>query len=268
MTEADDQINDDIELRFENPPVVEAVIDIDCELPEGFDVVSTEELARSAFGDRYPVVRKHHLHQQHISLQGASPPEISSQSALEGLRFFQEDERQLVQIRAHGYSFNRLKPYVGFDVCLDEIERTWQAYRDIVHPARVQQIRIRYINQIEIPFHPTNRRVELDDYLAIGPKLPDDDRLQMAGFLHRHQIVEPSSANRATVTLNSQPVQGAKQPEHLTVLFDIATACDLTCDPADWAAIESASRSLRDLKNLIFKRTLTPKCLDLFTPLP
>ena len=192
---------------------------------------------------------------------------MSSKRALEALRYFRKDEEQLVQIRSSGYSFNRLRPYPGFEQCLQDIERTWCTYREAIEPLEVRELRLRFINQIEIPFESVEKTVELDSYLAIGPKLPDDDRLQMAGFLHRHQVVEPSSGNRAIITLNDQSRTDAQHSDRLSILFDIATARSLSCEPSDWSTIEQTLRSLRSLKNLVFSRTLTQRCLELFTPL-
>jgi len=267
MTDEAPPSGGDIELRFEHPPVSEVVVDIDCELPPEFEVAAMEGRSAEVFGGEYPIVRRHFLHQQHISLGEASEPEVSSKRALEALRYFRQDEEQLVQIRSSGYSFNRLRPYPGFEQCLQDIGQTWRSYREAVEPLEVRELRLRFINQIEIPFESVEKTVELDEYLAIGPKLPDDDRLQMAGFLHRHQVIEPSSGNRATITLNDQSRPEAQHSDRLSILFDIATARHVSCEPSDWSSVEQALRSLRNLKNLVFRRTLTRRCLELFTPL-
>lgn len=69
------------------------------------------------------------------------------------LQFLKNDEKQLVQIRPQGYSFNRLAPYGGFDEYLPEIERAWRLFVDIVMPLQVKLIRLRYINRFLLPMH-------------------------------------------------------------------------------------------------------------------
>ena len=46
---------------------------------------------------------------------------MSVRGALAAFQFLQTDEKQLVQVRALGFSFNRLAPYTGFDELLAEV---------------------------------------------------------------------------------------------------------------------------------------------------
>ena len=83
-------------------------------------------------------------------------PALSIKHGVQALQFLQDDERQLVQVRVQGFSFNRLAPYTSLDDYLPEIKRTWGLYVDLVKPVQVRQIRVRYINRILLPM--TERR--------------------------------------------------------------------------------------------------------------
>ena len=72
-----------------------------------------------------------------------------------------------MQVRAQGFSFNRLAPYSGLDDYLPEIERTWSLYVDLASPVQIRAIRLRYINRILLPL--AANTVDLDEYLKIGP---------------------------------------------------------------------------------------------------
>lgn len=118
---------------------------------------------------------------------------MSVRGALAAYQFVQSDGKQLVQVRAQGFSFNRLAPYTGFDDMLAEVERTWHLYVKIASPVQIRVIRLRYINRILLPL--VEGRVELDEYLKVGPKLPDEDRLAFSGFLNQHLAIEKGTGH-------------------------------------------------------------------------
>ena len=183
---------------------------------------------------------------------------MSVRGALAAFQFLQTDEKQLVQVRTQGFSFNRLAPYTGFDEMLAEVERTWRLYVKIASPVQVRVIRLRYINRILLPL--TDGRVDLDEYLKVGPKLPDEERLAFGGFLNQQVATEKGTGHQAVTVLTTQPVEGDKLP----LIFDNSVTASEPREPTDWPSILQNIQSLRDLKNHIFERTLTAKCLNLF----
>ena len=142
----------DSKLQLAHPPIVEAVVDIDCDLSATQDLSALEAPALARFKDSYPKVTRQWLQEYRIepAPYGAPAPH-EGRHAVQALRFHQEGDRQLVQVRAQGYSFNRLSPYTALDEYLPEIERTWLSYLEIAAPIQVRQIRLRYINRILIP---------------------------------------------------------------------------------------------------------------------
>ena len=247
-----------IPLNFSHPPIVEAVLDIDCDQPPGRPLEQIESAARDCYSDRYPQVRSQIVQEHQFEIKGGEPPVMSARSALAAFQFLQADEKQLVQIRALGFSFNRLAPYTGFDELLAEVERTWRLYVKIASPVQVRVIRLRYINRILLPL--TDGRVDLDEYLKVGPKLPDEERLAFGGFLNQQVAIEKGTGHQAVTVLTTQPVEGDKLP----LIFDNSVTASEPREPTDWPSILQNIQSLRDLKNHIFERTLTAKCLNLF----
>ena len=239
-------------------PIVEAVVDIDCVLPPTFDLAAIEPVATAAWGSDYPVLRQQHMHETMIEgpIEG---PEIQTRSGLQALMFTTVDGQQIVQARLGGYSFNRLAGYTSFDDYLPEIERTWRAYTVFAGPIQVRQIGLRYINRIGLP-RQADGRVKLDDHLALGPQLADDS-LIFTGFLHRHAVLDPATGNQATITLTTHPPVGGTTDD-MPIILDIAANAVAGLEIADWPGIDARLRSLRLLKNRIFERTLTPRCLQ------
>src|SRR5437879_2445679 len=102
-------------------------------MPPDFDLVALEAPSRGRFRDRYPKFRVQFIQETKIETQPQSPPQTSFRHGLQALQFLQEDEKQLVQVRAQGFSFNRLAPYTSLDDYLLEIKRTWEVTANLQH---------------------------------------------------------------------------------------------------------------------------------------
>lgn len=246
-------------LHLSNAPIIEAIVDIDCDLPPGFCLADHEEAARTLYRTEYPRFRPQFIAEHEIRhpLQDGAPPQVSARTGLQAFQFFSEDERQLVQVRSQGYSFNRLAPYSTLDDYLPEIERTWQCYRELTTPLQIRVVRLQFINRILLPAAGEN--LNLDRFLRLAPRLPDED-LVFAGFLNHHVVIEKGTSNEATIILNSQPFENGRLP----IIFHIEARRQGPADSADWTWIQETLGSLRTLKNRIFRNTLTDECLSLF----
>lgn len=246
------------ELKLANAPIVEAVIDVDCDMPPAFNLAALEQPARTAFQAQYPKFRALLMEQHSFETNADQPAKHSAKRAIQALQFLHDDEKQLVQVRAQGFSFNRLAPYTSLDDYLPEIERTWRLFVSLATPVQVRAVRLRYINRILLPT--VAGRVELDHYLKIGPRLPDEQKLTFVGFLNQHAAVEADTGHQANIVLTAQALGGDKLP----IIFDNCVAATGPADPCDWPWILGKIRSLRGLKNRIFRNTLTDTCLTLF----
>jgi len=246
------------ELKLAKAPIVEALIDIDCDMPPGLDLAALEGPARQTFRSQYPKFRNQFLEHHRIESRIDEPAKHSARRAIQALQFLHDDEKQLVQLRAQGFSFNRLAPYTSLDDYLPEIRRTWELFIELTSPLQVRVVRLRYINRILLPF--IGMRVRLLEYLNLGPRLPDEERLQFAGFLDQHSAVEMDTGHQVNIVLASQPPENEKLP----IIFDICVASAGAVEPKDWIWIPTQVQSLRGLKNRIFRHTLSEKCLNLF----
>jgi uncharacterized protein (TIGR04255 family) len=244
--------------KLKNPPIVEAVFDIDCDLPIGLSLGGLEGASREKFQDRYPKFRTLMVQEHQLAIAMDAPAHLSSRSAAQALQFLQEDERQLVQVRANGFSFNRLAPYISLDDYLPEIERTWRLYVDLVSPVQIRVVRLRYINRILLPL--SANTVDLDEFLKIGSRLPDMEGLVLSGFLSQVAAMEKDTKHRLDIVTTAQPQVNDKLP----VILDITVASLVTTEGTGWPLIMPIIASLRSLKNRTFANTLTRKCIQLF----
>lgn len=247
----------DGKLRLGHPPIIEAVVDFDCDPPPGMNLKTLEARARAEFSTRYPQFRTQIRH-QHQFEQQLDQATYSARQDLQALLFLTEDGKQGVQIRKQGFSFNRLAPYGSLDEYLPEIRHSWDTYREIVDPLQVRIVRLRYLNRIVLPLK--DGVAGLADYLAVGPQPCAPEALSFRGFLNQSVAVEEATGSEVNVILATQDADGQGQP----IILDITAskAGDLEVD--DWDGIEATINSLRRLKNRVFESTLTPRCLSLF----
>lgn len=248
----------DLPLKLKNPPIVEAVLDIDCDMPTGFDIAQLETPFHDALRDGYPIFRSRFMQELQVKAALDRAPNVTTKQGIQALQFLQEDEKQLVQVRAQGFSFNRLAPYSSLDHYVPEMERTWQVFVRLAAPVQFKLIRLRYINRILLPL--TAGKVDLDAYLKLGPRLPDEDKLTLTGFLIRHSALELGTDNQANIVLAAQLPENDKLP----VILDIDAFRPGVGEPTDWTGIFSVIQSLRNLRDLVFRNSLTPQCLQLF----
>ncbi len=241
-------------------PIIEAVVDIDCDLPPSLNLHALRAPSEEAFQDRYPKFRQQVI-QEHVILQpGDSPPEVSVCQRDGALQFVSEDEKQLIQFRPNGFSFNRLAPYRSLDDYLPEIEAGWEVFLRLAKPVLVRKIGIRMINRIDLPLAGGN--VDFGRFLMVPPRMPDTGApLSFLGFLDQQLVMDPETGNRANIIRTTELPQGDKLP--LILDLDVFVPCET--DPGDWPPIRGRLDSLRSLKNRIFRNSITPECLNLFS---
>lgn len=249
---------DERKFKLLRPPIIEAVLDVDCDMPPGFDLTAVEGPAQNRFRETYPKLQKRLMQEHKIETQPDTPPKMSTRHATQAFQFIHGDGKQLVQVRAEGFSFNRLAPYTSLDEYLPEIERTWRLFVSIAMPVQIRAVRLRYINRILLPM--PEPRLQLENYLKVGPRLPDEDKLTFTGFLNQHTAVEAGTGNQVNIVLTTQPPEEKRLP----LIFDITVASPATGEVENWACLLAQIQAIRFLKNRVFRNTLTERCLNLF----
>lgn len=249
---------DQADLNLRNPPIVEAVLDLDCDMPPNFDLSAIEDRAKSAFTSEYPEFHSQFMQERKIAGFDKSEPTMSIARSLQAFRFRSSDQKQLVQARRDGFSFNRLAPYERLDAYLPEIERTWKLFVEVAKPIRIRRVALRYINRIQLPME--SGHLALDSYLKSAPHLPMQDELQFVGFVHQHRVQVKATGNMAVIVLASQN----PEIDRLPIILDITAIRAEPLDAIEWPPISETVHALRALKNSIFRNTLTERCLNLF----
>lgn len=241
-------------------PIVEAVVDIDCELAPGMDITSLRDAAGDALRERYPKFRKQLIQEHQFSQKADAPPELKMRQGVGAMQFLSDDERQLVQFRPNGFSFNRLTPYRSLDDYFPEIEAGWNLYLKLAKPVRVRKLGMRMINRILLPM--VDGQVQLSEFLTVYPKLPETgSTLNFAGFLDQHKAIDVKSGNQVTIIKTIEVTQGNKLP----LILDIEAFYPCKEYPQDWEVLRERLNSLRSLKNQIFRNSITQQCQNHFS---
>jgi uncharacterized protein (TIGR04255 family) len=246
--------------HLEKAPIIEVILDIDCDLPAGFRLDAAGAEIRASVQDAYPKMRQQLVQEHQITQQGKASPEFMVRQGLQALQFLTDDEKQIIQFRVGGFSFNKLAPYSRLDDYLPEIERTWGLFLKIARPVVIRKIGLRTINRISLPL--AEGRVKLEDYLNTCPRLPDEEALMFTGFLNHHMALESQTGNRVNIV----PTTMEAGPECLPLILDIDAFRPCQLDPSSWGEMLEIQKSLRSLKNRVFRNTLTERCLNLFSP--
>lgn len=243
--------------QLERAPIVEAILDVHCDLPPKINRGSFQSAAQRVFADGYPEFRTSFLAQHELAIEPGKQPRAAVHQSVRGFQALSGDKKQIVQSRFDGYSFNRLAPYTSLDDYLPEMKRCWEAYRSFAEPVVVRRLSLRYINRILLPL--SNGRVEIDQYIRSGPTLPLSNgiKLTLSGFMHNHQVTEVVTGNQANIILAAQLPENDKLP----VVLDIEAFRQVKLSPVDWTACVPIIASLRLLKNQLFRFTLTETCL-------
>ncbi|MDX2066123.1 MAG: TIGR04255 family protein [Fimbriimonadaceae bacterium] len=241
-------------LHLAKAPIVEAVIDLDCDLGPQFDVQSVLTAATDAFGNEYPKMEKQWVHEIQVKYNENETVQ-SGLPTLNALRFWSLDGKQLVQVRRQGFSFNRLTPYTNLDDYIPHVKGLWDTFRSFVPVRSVLQLSLRYINHIDPGIEPGSLW-ELSDYFTIARSNAWNDSVKINSFLINYAGRSDLHHAGFQVVLSSSAASGA--------ILDLAVYQELGIEPENWDAIIEAVKTLRLFKNELFKEAITEKCLQMY----
>lgn len=240
---------------FHNAPITEAVIDIRVRLPENVALAEIENLYGQIKAE-YPSKAPRNLWEGKFEIKGKGEPHTESRLQQLGYKFTNADNSQVVQFRLDGFTFSRLRPYTQWEDVCPKARRLWGLFMQGTKPVEVTRLAVRYINSIEIP----SKDFDLDDYFTAIPKIPDGLPQVLDSFFVRTQI--PFAEQDATAVTVQTPAN-KQDPTKTAILVDIDVFRTVSLLPEDERIWEIFNK-LREIKNAIFRRSITPKTEALF----
>lgn len=239
--------------HLNNAPISEAIIDIHVTLPPE---VGPDELG-SIHGNiikDYPKKEERKRWEGEIRVNGETLSQTTKDKGFYGFWYLAPDEKQIVQVRMDGFTFNRLKPYGDWEAMRAEANKLWRIYLKAVSPISITRVALRYINRLEFKL-PIS---DFSDYLTAPPTVPEKLPQGVISFLTRVVIHEPEIGAAGVITQTLEPV-GDK--ETVPIILDIDVFKEGSAiDPDDvWKMLDE----LREFKNRIFFESITERIVDL-----
>jgi uncharacterized protein (TIGR04255 family) len=246
--------------RYENPPVVEALCELNFEPGQPWDG-ALPGLVYNEIKERFPKRRQHQMVQFGIKLQGGEPssmplpqptPEIFAR-----LQFLSEDERTLIQIAPDVLTINKLRPYSSWNELKPLIFYAIENYKRAAKPKAIRTIGLRYLNRIEIP----SDEVDIEEYLLATPRIPAPLPQRLNVWLQRSEI---PLDNSGVLVIQAGSIRETNQVG-VAFLLDLYFAT--TGDPIPVEAVDSRLETAHESLSNAFEACITDSSRKLFRPI-
>lgn len=230
-------------LRYEKPPLVEALCEFRFESPSAqpWDG-AVPGLMYATLGARYPERR------ESVTLDLAQPGGIPRARA----QFFSTDKTRLVQFGPDMLVVNALKPHLGWAGLRDEACRVLAEYREVARPARLSTVIVRYINRVDVS---SKTDFILEDYFTILPSVPEGMSAPLSAF--SIQVEARYERPEAALRFNLRTLNGTE--DQLSFLVDYEHA-SLDLSAPDFEAVPGWLDAAHTRIELAFYGSFTPTC--------
>jgi uncharacterized protein (TIGR04255 family) len=240
--------------HLRNAPIAEAVIDCRVQprenLPAEFLASAAESLK-----ERYPKIERLESVAARIGVKEGRPIPPDTTYAQLGVLFKTADEKNVVQFRTDGFTFNRLPPYTSWEEVFPEAMELFERYRRVADPVKVTRVAARYINRLRFPLP-----VDLATFLVAPPTIPEALPQALQGYLSRAVLADSETNNSVIVT---QALERSADVDHVVVLLDVDAYRDVSVEPHD-EQIPMILGTLHDLKNRVFFGSITERAAEMY----
>ena len=234
-------------------PISEALIDIRVKLPSSIGAKEIGSIYES-IKVQYPQKKELIISEVSVDIKSKEPVKSVGDN-LNGYRCVTSDNKQVLQTRLDGFTFNRLHPYVSWEEFRNEAYRLWQIYKDVTSPESITHVALRYINKVDIPL-PIE---DFADYLTAPPTVPEELPQGVSSFLTRVVIPEPSIDAKAVITQALEQIEKDSAP----IILDIDVYRHQPEGIKEEEAWETIDK-LRNFKNKIFFNIITDKLKEIY----
>ncbi len=234
-------------------PITEALVDIRCKLPKGFNMDQFKTIGAKISGD-YPFEKIIRVHETKIDVKDDEQI-VTTHEKINGYLYESSNRTKIVQLRLDGFTFNRLKPYNNWIEVRDEALRLWNLYTELVKPEFINRIALRYINNLNVPM-PV---IDFGDYLTCPPEAPEGLTKGISSFFYRVVVATEDSRLTAIITQALETKVDVK--DYLPIILDI-DVIKFTTDGFLEEDILAILEKLRGFKNQIFFSSITKKLLE------
>jgi len=246
--------------RLPTPPIIEAIVSLNCQVPEKPDVERILPIARDRFAVDFPNTDRLTEAEATFTIPPSGEHDAKVQGRPGGFRLLDaRPPSQVLHLDQRSFTFNKLKPYDSLDAYLETIAEGWHFYRKHFEPKIIDRIGLRYVNRIELPLQ-DNVRAPLGEYFTSMPRLEEDPAGRVMGVFQTLRFQCVNTGFFTQVAFATEDPKGGKLP----ILLDIESFAQSPREPDAFEAFHDTIEALRSLKNKYFYSSLSETCLDLF----
>lgn len=167
---------------YRKPPLVEAVGEFIFEPGQPWDW-TVPGLIYACIKEQFPQKRQQNVVQLTLPMEvPVVQPQISG--GIARMQFVRQDNTALVQVGPDLLAINQFRPYPHWEEFKALILEQLDVYQEVVSPRGIKRLGLRYVNKIEVP----ELRVEVTDYLRVGPQVPKEMPQEFIGFAMRMDV--------------------------------------------------------------------------------
>lgn len=240
--------------HYKNPPVVEALVDIQVEHSPDFNVYDLRRV-RDNEAEKYPEEQRFMAHSLTVDVATGTPAQ--RESTLRGFRFIGSAGQQIVLVRQDGFAFSKLRPYTSWESWRTEARRLWAKYVEVVRPQAVTRVAVRYVNHIHLKLPVRAFSDYLRTYPEIGPELSQE----VAGFVMRLEMPQPDMRDVTLVLSEGRLHDTSDDTASLVLDLDLFRVGRFEPDSEDvWEVLQE----LHDRENELFEGCITARAREIF----
>lgn len=204
---------------FNKPPLIEALCQFQFIPAADRPLDSTVPgLMYARIRGEYPTIKEQPGLQMDFALDGTATPQLSPMTSR--VLFERKDGKVFVQIAPNFLAINHLLPYPGWEQFEEIIFSHLDLYQEIAKPQAISHMELRYINRLEIPREVSGPSLNIPDFCAAYPQVPES--LVRSGLVKFVQRVEIEVAEASGTLVIQSGDTAATQSDHIGILLDLS----------------------------------------------
>lgn len=237
--------------KLKNSPIVEAILDVRVSFPKAIEESALSEI-HQVFSGAYP-------QKQDVYVYASEQKQISPTShEFVGYRFRSEDGTEIVQCRKDGFTFNRLKPYSGWQSVFDRASSAWENYLKAFPEGLVTRVALRYINQIFVPEGDPGH--VLNEYFRVNLPGPHSVGISHSNFMQQALLHERDTDLSANWIFSYR----GKSPDQTKLDFVLDIDVFASDERVKTSAVPTLWETMRGFKNRLFFESITHRGQEFF----
>lgn len=246
--------------KYPNPPVIEAVVDIQIASREAPDLGAIARVMQEN-RDEYP--KQDTLVTASVTVDPSASMATQASQQVIGFRYATAASDAITQMRVNGFGFSRLAPYPkdGWEEWAPRAKALWGKYAASVQPHAVTRLGVRYINRILVPVGEDGETARPEEFFLTRPEIAAS-LSPVRDFFMRLELIQPGIEDGG-LTITQAVMAEPRAPHAVPILLDLDVHRRVSLNPHDdavWAILEE----LHERETDAFEACITDQTRRLF----